>query len=115
MVESTDPGWIQLEFDTLTGIFDRVGLRTNVRKTVGMVCRLCRAARVRSDEAYTWIMTGKERIFKERKREWVLYPKCRKYMENGSLVTHRQTQHGVVKGGLGPEVDEVAGSDNPRT
>ena len=39
MVASTDPGWIQLAFDMLTGIFDRVGLRTNVRKTMGMVCR----------------------------------------------------------------------------
>ena len=30
MVASTDPGWIQLAFDMLTGLFDRVGLRTNV-------------------------------------------------------------------------------------
>ena len=37
VVESTDPGWLQLAFDTLTGMFDRVGLRTNVRKTVGVV------------------------------------------------------------------------------
>ena len=41
MVASKDPGWIQLEFDTLTGIFDRVGLQTNVRNTVGVVCRSC--------------------------------------------------------------------------
>ena len=30
VVASTDPGWIQLAFDMLTGLFDRVGLRTNV-------------------------------------------------------------------------------------
>ena len=44
MVASTDPGWLQSAFDTLTGIFDRVGLRANVHKTVGMVCRPFRAA-----------------------------------------------------------------------
>ena len=39
VVESTDPEWLQLEFDMLTGIFDRVGLQKNVRKTVGIVYR----------------------------------------------------------------------------
>ena len=38
MVAYTDPGWLQLVFDMLTGLFDRVGLHTNVRKTMGMVC-----------------------------------------------------------------------------
>ena len=58
LVDSTDPGWLQSAFDTLTGIFDRVGLRTNVLKTVGMVCRPCRAAGVRANEAYTQSMKG---------------------------------------------------------
>ena len=51
MVASEDPGWIKSEFDTLAGIFDLAGLQKNVRKTVGMVCRPCWAARVRSDKA----------------------------------------------------------------
>ena len=58
MVASTDPGWLQLEFGILTRIFDRVGLQTNVHKTIGMVCRPCRAYRVRADEDYTRWMTG---------------------------------------------------------
>ena len=33
MGASTYPGWLQLEFDMLTGTFDWVSLRTNVRKT----------------------------------------------------------------------------------
>ena len=65
MVESTDPEWLQLKFNMLTGLFDRVGLQTNVRKTVGMVCRKFWAAGVRVDEAYTRRMTGKGRSFKE--------------------------------------------------
>ena len=44
MVASSDPGWLQGAFNVLVGLFDRVGLRTNVRKTVGMVCHPCQAA-----------------------------------------------------------------------
>ena len=39
MVALSDPRWIQGAFNTLVGLFDRVGLQTNTRKTVGMVCR----------------------------------------------------------------------------
>ena len=38
MVASTDPGCLQTAFDMLMVIFDRVGLRKKVKKTVGMVC-----------------------------------------------------------------------------
>ena len=37
MVASLDPQWLQGAFSTLVGLFDRVGLCNNVRKTVGMV------------------------------------------------------------------------------
>ena len=74
MVDSTDPGWLQSEFDTLTGLFDRVGLRKNVSKTAGMVCSPCWAAGVRADKSYTGWMTGEVRSFKERQRERVLCP-----------------------------------------
>ena len=40
MVESSDPHWLQWAFDTLVSLLERVGLQTNVRKTVRMVCRL---------------------------------------------------------------------------
>ena len=36
-------------------------------------------------------------------------------MAKGSLVTHRQTQHGMAKGGLGLEGDEYNGGDEPIT
>ena len=66
LVASTYPGWLQSAFYTLMGLFDRVGLRTNIRKTVGMACQPCRAARVQADEAYKRKMTGEGRSFKER-------------------------------------------------
>ena len=66
MVASTDPVWIQSALDLLTGMFDRVGLRTNVCKTVGMVCRPFLAAGLWSDKAYTCRMTEEGMSFKER-------------------------------------------------
>ena len=36
LVTSTQPERLQREFSVLTGLFDRVDLRTNTRKTVSM-------------------------------------------------------------------------------
>ena len=47
VVASTEPGWLQLVFDLLTGLFYRVLLQRNVRKTVEIVCWPCRASGVR--------------------------------------------------------------------
>ena len=43
MVALLDPAWIQGIFNALVGLFDRVGLRENVRKTVSMVYHPCQA------------------------------------------------------------------------
>ena len=48
---------LQATLDVLTGLFDRVGLQTNVKKTVGIVFQPCRMAGVHSEAAY-------ERIFR---------------------------------------------------
>ena len=37
LVASTDPEWMQGAFETLTGLFERVGLWTNTSKTVWML------------------------------------------------------------------------------
>ena len=37
MVASTNPGCLQTAFDMLTVLFNRVGMKKNVKKTVGMV------------------------------------------------------------------------------
>ena len=59
MVVSSDPTWLQGTFTALLGIFDRVGLMTNVRKTVSMVCHLCQAGPGhRTEEAYGRRITG---------------------------------------------------------
>ena len=71
MLASTDLGWLQTAFDTLTGLFERVGFKTNVRKIVGMVYHPCRATGVQPDESYNRWMTGAGRRCKERHREQV--------------------------------------------
>ena len=58
MVASTNPGWLHTAFDTLTGLFNQVGLKTNVKKIIGVVCHPCRSAGVRADKAYTHHMMG---------------------------------------------------------
>ena len=41
MFGASDPEWLQGAFSALVAIFDRVGLQTNVDKTVSMACQPC--------------------------------------------------------------------------
>ena len=74
MVSSSDPRWLQGAIDTLVGLFDRVGLRTNVGKTVGMVCRPCQAAGTQSEAAYGRRITGEGPTYRERLNGQVSFP-----------------------------------------
>ena len=58
VVVSTDPGWLQSALYFLTDIFDLVGLRTKVRKTLGVVVQPFRTDGVQADKSYTRRMTG---------------------------------------------------------
>ena len=58
LIVSTNHKWLQGEFDTLTGLFDRVGFWTNVCKMVRMLCHPCCAVRNQSEESYNCRMTG---------------------------------------------------------
>ena len=52
MVASSDPRWVQDAFSTLFGLFDRVDMRTNVGKTVGVVCHPCQVVGTHLEAAY---------------------------------------------------------------
>ena len=58
LIASTNPVWLHWEFDVLIGIFERVGIRTNVAKTVEMVCQPGPISGQHSSAAYEWRMTG---------------------------------------------------------
>ena len=63
LVASTQPESIYREFNVLTGLFDRVILRTNRRKTVSMACHPLHASVWMSSEAYEQQKMGTGTIF----------------------------------------------------
>ena len=69
MVASSDPCWLQWAFNTLVGLFDHVGLQTNLGKTVSMTLRPCSAAGNQLEAAYGRKMTGEGLTYLERKKE----------------------------------------------
>ena len=71
MVASSDPRWLQWEFNALLGLFERVGLRTNVGKTVSMVCRPCPEAGNQSEAVYGRKIMGEGPTYRERQKERV--------------------------------------------
>ena len=66
MVTLLDLRWIQDAFNTLVGLFDRVGLWNNVGKTVGMVCCPCQAVGNQSEAAYGRHIMGEGSTYRER-------------------------------------------------
>ena len=66
MVALLEPQWLQGTFSTLVVMFDRVGLRTNLGKTVGMVCHLCQAAGNQLEAAHRRRITGEGPSYLER-------------------------------------------------
>ena len=76
MVASSETFWIQGAFDTLFGLFDRVGLRTNFGKTVGIVCRPFQAVGDQSEVAYRRRITGEVYTNRESQKGWFYCKEC---------------------------------------
>ena len=92
MVVSSDPTWLQGAFNALVDIFDRLGLLTNVWKTVSMVCHPCWAgSRNRTEEAYSCRLTGEGRSYAERQQERVACGECGEVLTVGSMSSHLMT------------------------
>ena len=95
MVGASDPAWIQGAFSALVAIFDRVGLQTNVDKTVSMACHPCWAGNGnRTTKGYRRRMTEDGSSFRERQRERVTCGECGEELAAGSLSSHLITRHG---------------------
>ena len=97
IVALSDPRWLQWAFDALVSLFERVGLQTNVRMTVRMVCRPCQAAETQLVAVYGRKMTGEGPTYRERQKERVECGECRKEIAAGLLSSHNMTHHGQVK------------------
>ena len=93
MVASSDPHWPQGVFNAPVGQFDRVGLQKNIRKTVSMVCHPCQAAGNLSEAAYRRRVAGEGLTYRERLKGRISCMECKEMMVEGSLASHRTTQH----------------------
>ena len=58
MIASTYPDLLRWEFNTLTGLFDRLGIWTNFRNLVGMLCCPFPTVGTHSEESYKLWMVG---------------------------------------------------------
>ena len=97
MVVSSDPAWLQGAFSALVAIFDRVGLRKNVDKTVSMACHPWRAGTGnRTTEGYRRRLTGVGSTFKERQRARGACGECGAELAAGSMSSHMMTRHGMA-------------------
>ena len=54
ILDSSELVCLQAALDVLMGLFNMVGLCTNVNNMVGMLCHTCITAGVKSEAAYTW-------------------------------------------------------------
>ena len=97
MVASSDPLWLQWAFNAPVCLFERVGLHTNVGKTVSMKFRPCPETGNQSEVAYRHKMMGEGPAYRERLKERVECGYCRKGVSAGSLEAHRVLQHGKAK------------------
>ena len=68
LVMSTDPVWMQGAFDTLTGLFDRVGLQKNFRKEVKIICCPFRVVGTQLEAAYKRHIIGEVLTYRDRQR-----------------------------------------------
>ena len=98
MVDSLDYNWLQGAFNTLVGLFDRVGLRNNVGKTVSMICHPYQAARNLTTEAYGRRIMGMGQSYRERLKDQVACGECGEMLAVGSLSIRLMTQHGMAVG-----------------
>ena len=96
MVASSDPQWLQGAFNTLVGLFGRLGLRTHFGKTVEMVCHPCQAEGNLLEAAYGRRFAGEGPTYRERLKGQVSCGACGELLAAGSLTSHMMTQHGRV-------------------
>ena len=97
LVALTQPKGLHRAFNVLNRLFNRVGLRTHMEKTVVIVFQPCHAPG-RMLEDYERRTTGKGPMFQEHQRRRVEFPECGVEVAAGALLTHFQSQQGTSWG-----------------
>ena len=85
--------WLQWGFDVMIGLFEQVRMRTNMAKTVAVLCRTGTINAQQSDAAYGQRMTGKGYQNHVRKSRTVMCGKCGEYLDVASMNAHLHTQN----------------------
>ena len=91
MVALPDSVWLQGTYNSLVGLFDRVGLRTNAGKTARMFYHPCQAAGNLTTEAYGRRITGMGQLYTEILRDQVACRECGEMLAVGSMSSHMMT------------------------
>ena len=76
IVVSTNPMCLQWSFDVLIRLFERLGLHTNVAKTVAMVCQSETIYWIKSTATYGQRMTVKGGSHPVRQLQRAVYKDC---------------------------------------
>ena len=118
MVASSHPRWIQGAFNTLVGLFYRVGLRKNSGGIVGMVSHPYQAAGNLSTVAYMRRVTGVGPTYRERLKGKVACGGGGEMLAAGSLSSHVVTKHrreaeirqqwSTTAAGIGPQTYRIS-------
>ena len=95
LVACRDPDLLQRALDALTALFDRVGLRTNTKKTEYMTFLPGKIRTCLTAEGYRARMDAEFR--EERKGRTVKCDLCDMEMAAGSLRSHLETQHDTYR------------------
>ena len=94
LIQARCPERLQAAFDILIGLFERVGLVTNTRKTKAMVCIPGRIRTRLTDDVY-----NNSRVGLMSREDWnrrrVECDICQQEVSAESLTSHLETQHGV--------------------
>ena len=93
LVVARDPGKLQIAFDVLTGLFDRVGLKTNTDKTEAVVFLPGKLRTSLTAKSYESRMDQEYREMKSGRR--VTCTICNVSLAVGSLRSHLVSQHDV--------------------
>ena len=101
LVAPPHPERLQRVFNVPTDLFDQVGLRKNVWKTISMACQPCFVPGGLPELAYTWRLMGVSPSYQERLRKRVDCMKSGVWLVTGPLITYLQGQNGVGLGDQG--------------
>ena len=95
-IASRDPDLLERAIGILSGLFERVGLRTNTTKTEAMICTPGKIRTRLSGESYTRRYAGYGSAREWARRDVACYA-CGARLRASSLANHLEVQHDIIE------------------